>query len=106
MGKPKTTRSFGFIVSTTVTIDTQFTFTRRTCPWEIRIITYLSELRVSQLRTLKMVPKGALITANAIIVTVTKSFITMFAILIPAMVASPGLVWVFSAQFYFIIRKV
>ena len=43
-----------------------------------------------------MVPKGALITAYAIIVTITKSFITMFAILVPAMITSPGLVGFFS----------
>ena len=93
-------------MSTTVTINTQFTFTGRTCPWEVRIITNLFEFRVTQLRTLRMVPEGALITADAIIVTITKSFVTMYAILVPTMVASPGLVWVISMQFYFIIREV
>ena len=62
----QTTYNFRFIVSTTATIYTQLTFTRRASPWEVRIVTQLFEFKITELGAIRVVPEGTLITTNAI----------------------------------------
>ena len=101
----QTTYNFRSIVSTTATIYTQFTFTRRASPWEVRIVTQLFEFILTELGAIRVVPEGTLITTNAIKVG-AKILITLFTIFFPAMVTSPGFVGVFSMQFNFIIGEI
>ena len=96
----QTTYNFRFIVSTTATIYTQLTFTRRASPWKVRIVTELFEFKFTELGAIRVVPEGTLITTNAIKVG-TIVLIKLFTIFFLAMVTYPGFVVFFSVHFNF-----
>ena len=52
-----------------------------------------------QFRTIKMIPIGASVTANAILIVFREDFVTVYTIFIYTILASPWFVWVFLVQF-------
>ena len=92
-------------MSTTATIYTQLTFAMKASPWEVTIITQLFEFKITELSTIRVVPKGAFIAANAFQVG-TKILIALLTEIIPALVTSPGFVGIFPMQFDFIICEI
>ena len=52
-----------------------------------------------------MKPIGTIVTADAIIIC-REVLITKFAVIINTRITSPWFVWIFSVQFYVIVRKI
>ena len=52
-----------------------------------------------------MIPIGTIVTADAIIIY-REVFVTKFAVTINTRITSPWFIWIFSVQFYVIVREI
>ena len=89
-----TAADISFVEDTTVTFFAKIFHASFTSPVGFRVRKVVIKFRIRYVRTIKMVPIGAFVTANTVQVVIRRSndFIAIYAVLLNAFVTSPWFV--------------